>query len=123
MLLTLVGIGLVAGALAAGLGVGGGIIFVPVLVIVAGFDQQLAEGTSLAVIIPTMVVAAWTHGRRGLVDWAAATRIGGVGIIGALAGAWLALRIDEAILRRLFAVFLLLMAARMLSRTRRTDPE
>ena len=123
MLLALAALGLLAGAVASGLGVGGGIIFVPVLVIVAGFEQQLAQGTSLVVIIPTMIVATWTHGRRGLVDWGTAVRIGIFGITGGLAGAWLALRIEEAILRRLFAVFLLLMAVRMLSRTRRSEHE
>ena len=63
MLAALVIVGLIAGALASTLGVGGGIVFVPALVIIAGFEQQLAEGTSLAVILPTMMVGAWSHHR------------------------------------------------------------
>jgi uncharacterized membrane protein YfcA len=119
-LLALALIGLAAGAMASALGIGGGIVFVPALVIVAGFGQQLAEGTSLAVIVPTMAVAAWAHGRRGRVDWPTAFRVGAFGVVGGLAGGALAQIIDDDALRRLFAAFLLLMAIRMLSRTRRT---
>lgn len=118
-LAVLVVVGLIAGALAASLGVGGGIIFVPALVIIAGFEQQLAQGTSLAVIVPTMVVAAWSHHRHDNVDWRAALNIGVLGVVGGLGGAWLALRLDEEALRRLFAVFLLLTAIRMLGRSLR----
>jgi uncharacterized membrane protein YfcA len=110
-------IGLVAGAIAAAVGVGGGVIFVPALVIVAGFDQHLAEGTSLAVILPTMVIATWAHWRGRRVHWPAALRIGAFGIVGGLIGAQLALSLDEAVLRRLFAVLLLIIALRMVRRT------
>lgn len=116
-------VGLAAGMIAAGVGVGGGIIFVPALVIIAGFGQHLAEGTSLAVILPTMVVAAWTHGRAGRVEWATAARIGIVGVAGGLAGAWLALAIDEDLLQRLFAIVLVIVAVRMVRRTQRAAHE
>ena len=121
--IVLVVIGLVAGAVAAAVGVGGGVIFVPALAIVAGFDQHLAEGTSLAVILPTMVVATWAHSRGRRVHWPAALRIGAFGIVGGVVGAQLALSLDESLLRRLFAVLLLVIAFRMVGRTQRTAHE
>ena len=121
--IVLVLIGLVAGALAAVVGVGGGVVFVPTLVIVAGFGQHLAEGTSLAVILPTMLIAAWTHSHAGRVAWGIALRIGGVGIIGGLIGARVALALDETLLQRLFAVLLIAVAVRMLGRVSRAAPE
>jgi len=68
--------GLVAGGLAAMLGIGGGIVYVPALVTVFGFAQHEAQATSLAVIVPTTVVAAWVHSRAGRVDWPRALALG-----------------------------------------------
>jgi uncharacterized membrane protein YfcA len=116
-------LGIVGGALGAAVGVGGGVVFVPALAVVAGFDQHLSEGTSLAVILPTMIVAAATHARGGRVHRPAAIRIGFFGIIGGLAGARLALSLDELLLRRLFAVLLVVIALRMLRRTQRAVHE
>ena len=118
--LALVVIGLVAGGVAATLGVGGGIIFVPALAIVAGFGQHVAEGTSLAVILPTTAIAAWTHARARRIDWPIALRVGVFGVVGGVIGAWLALTLDETLLRRLFAGLLVVVAVRMLARTQRS---
>ncbi len=112
-------VGIVAGMLAATLGIGGGVMFVPALALISGFEQQLAQGTSLAVIIPTTLVGAVVHARAGRVDWAKTTRIAGGGIVGGAVGAVVALSVDEAVLRRLFAVFLVLTALRLTARTRR----
>jgi len=113
-------VGLLAGSVSASLGVGGGIIFVPALVVLFGFDQHLAQGTSLAVIVPTAIVGAWVHARAGRVVWRLAVPIGLFGIVGGLIGARVALWIDADVLQRLFAVFLLLTAFRMLRRTRKS---
>ncbi|NIR37296.1 MAG: sulfite exporter TauE/SafE family protein, partial [Actinobacteria bacterium] len=69
-------LGLLAGTLAAILGVGGGIVYVPALVALFAFDQHIAQGTSLAIIVPSMVVAAVTHSREGRVDWRLAAILG-----------------------------------------------
>ena len=110
-------IGFIAGVLGAVMGVGGGIVTVPALVTLYAFEQHLAQGTSLAVIIPTALVATITHGRRGQVDWRLAATL----VIGGLGGGWLgghtALAIDGKVLRILFVCFLLLMVGRMLVRT------
>jgi uncharacterized membrane protein YfcA len=110
-------IGFGAGVLGALMGIGGGIVYVPALVTLYGFEQHLAQGTSLAVIVPTAVVAAITHGRRGQVDWRLALLLGAGGLTGGWAGARLALALDAPMLRMLFASFLVLMALRMLWRT------
>jgi uncharacterized membrane protein YfcA len=109
----LVTLGLFAGAMAAALGLGGGIIFVPSLVVLFGFEQHIAQGTSLAVIFPTAIVATVAHARMGNVRWRLSIPIGLAGIVGAVAGAQIALQLDADLLRRMFGVFLMLLAARM----------
>lgn len=107
--------GLVAGTYAGLLGVGGGIVMVPSMALLLAQSQHVAEGTSLVVIIPTAVAGTIAFSRRGLVDFAVARwlALGGVG--GAVAGAVLAIQVitDERLLRRIFAVFLLLVVARL----------
>ncbi len=112
-IVTLIGLGLFAGAIAASLGLGGGIIFVPALVVLFGFDQHIAQGTSLAVIFPTAIVATVAHSRMGNVRWRLAIPIGVAGIAGAVVGALIALRLDADLLRRMFGIFLTLLAVRM----------
>ena len=116
--LGLIVLGLVAGSLAATLGLGGGIIYVPALVTVFGFSQHVAQGTSLAIIAPTALIGAITHARAGRVDWRVAAWVAAGALVGALAGSQVALGLDETVLRRLFAVILVVVAFRMLARTR-----
>lgn len=112
----LIVLGFITGSLAATLGIGGGIIFVPVLVFVFGFGQLEAQGTSLAIILPTAFVAAFIHNRAGRVVWKVVLVTAGVGVLAAVAGANLAIRMDEAILRKAFAIVLALLAIRMARR-------
>lgn len=123
----LVALGLIAGTIAAALGVGGGVIYVPALVVLFAFDQHIAQGTSLAVILPTAVVATVAHARLGNVEWRIALPIAIAGIFGAVFGAWVALSLDPDLLRRLFGVFLLITAGRMALRayqfTDQSEPE
>lgn len=117
----LITLGLFAGALAAALGLGGGVLFVPSLVVLFGFDQHIAQGTSLAVIFPTAIVATVAHARMGNVRWRLSIPIGIAGIGGAVLGAQIALQLDADLLRRLFGVFLILLAVRMAWRARRIN--
>jgi len=114
----LIAVGLVAGVLAAALGVGGGIVYVPALVALFGFAQHEAQGTSLAVIVPTMVVAAFVHSRAGRVDWRTVLPLGVAAVIGGFLGARTALALDATLLRRIFAGLLVIASIRMLGRTR-----
>lgn len=117
----LIGAGLVAGAIASALGVGGGVVFVPVLAVGLALDQATAQGTSLAVIVPTVLIGTYVHARRGRVVWAAALPVAAGGIVGGLLGARIALATDPQLLRRLFAALLVLLAARLIVGELRAD--
>jgi uncharacterized protein len=117
-LVTLLAIGLAAGFLAGLLGVGGGILLVPAMVLLLGFDQHVAQGTSLVVIVPAALIGSWTHYRRGTIRLRDAMLVAAGGIVGAAIGSVSALSLDDELLRRLFALVLLATAARMLLSTR-----
>lgn len=103
-----------AGGVASGLlGVGGGTVFIPLLVYILGYDLHVAVGTSLAVIIPTAVSGVVRHGTAGKVEWAAAAVIAVFAILGAWFGAGLSLKMNTLLLRRVFALFLVFVAVRM----------
>jgi uncharacterized membrane protein YfcA len=99
--------GVGAGLLSGTFGVGGGVLFVPLMTVGYRFTQVLAQGTSLAAIIPTAIVGGVTHMRQGNVVYEAAIWMGVGGVGGAVLGAVLATHVPEAILARLFAAFLL----------------
>ena len=113
VLLALAAFGVGTG-IAAGLrGVGGGILMVPFLTLAIGMSQQAAEATSLVVVLPTALVASLELRRRDVGDLGVALRFGVVGAVGGVAGAFLALAMDASTLRRVFAVFLALVGARL----------
>jgi len=109
-------LGLVSGFAASTLGIGGGVIFVPALVVFFSFSQHIAQGTSLAVILPTAIVGTYLHARRGRVHVRTALLVAGGGVVGGLAGSSFALSIPEDLLRRLFAILLIVIAIRMISK-------
>ena len=112
-LLALGGIGLAAGFAAGLLGVGGGIVMVPAMVLALGFDQHVAQGTSLVVIIPAALAGSVTHYRNGRVSLRDAALLAAGGIGGAVVGSVSALSVDDSVLRRLFGAFLLVVAIQM----------
>lgn len=111
---TAVVIGLVAGALAGMFGVGGGILIVPALVIVARIEQRLAHGTSLAATILLAASGAVGFALSGQVDWLVAALLFGGSSIGALVGTSALRRVNQTALRYGFALLLMLTAIRML---------
>jgi uncharacterized protein len=114
-------LGFVGGVLSGLFGVGGGILFVPALVLVLGLTQVHAEATSLLAILPTVVAGAWQQHRYGNVDWRAALLIGLGSIAGVEGGVQLAKALPEDVLRRLFAVFMLVVAANLAWRAWRSE--
>lgn len=116
----IVAFGAVVGVLSGLFGIGGGIAMVPFMVLLLDRTQHLAEGTSLLVIIPTAIAGVVAHHKRGYVSF----RHGGVlaigGVFGAFIGARLALSIDQEMLQRVFAIFLVFMGARVIHDGRRT---
>jgi uncharacterized protein len=107
-------IGLGAGVLAGMFGIGGGIVIIPLLVFATGMDQQTAQGTSLgALLLPVGVFGALYYYRNGHMNVQAAMMIGLGLLVATGAGAWLNLRMTPEAARRVFAVFLALIAVRM----------
>jgi uncharacterized protein len=104
------GIGLAAGFFSALFGVGGGLIVVPLLILLAGFESHEATGTSLAVIGFTAVVGATAFASIGEVHWRDAAVVGLPAMAGALVGTWLQQRVNSRLLAYLFAVFVLAVA-------------
>lgn len=114
-------LGVLAGVLAGLLGVGGGILFVPTLVVI-GLSQHNATGTSLLAILPTVLVGTWRQQLYGNVRWRLAVVIGIAAAIAAQAGVALAEALADRTLRRLFAVVLVLVAGQIVWRARRAQP-
>jgi uncharacterized protein len=112
-------IGLLAGALGGLFGVGGGLIFVPALVLLFDFGQVEAEATSLLAIIPVVLAGTWRQHLYGNVRWRPALVIGLTAVAGVELGVLTAKSVPEETLRRLFGVLLLLVAAQLAWRARR----
>ena len=115
-------LGLLGGILAGLFGVGGGILFVPTLVLVLGLTQVHAEATSLLAILPAVIAGAWRQQRYGNVDWRAALIVCLGSIAGVEGGVELAKALSEDVLRRLFAVFMFVVAASLAWRAFRAQP-
>jgi len=114
--LTVVGLlalGVVTGILAGLLGVGGGIIVVPALMLVFGTSDLVAKGTSLLMMIPTAVSGTVGNVRRGNVDLVAAALIGLAACTTTALGAWIAVQVDPLVANILFALFLTVIAGQM----------
>jgi uncharacterized membrane protein YfcA len=114
--------GLLAGFLSGTIGIGGGIAFVPIMTVGFRMAQPLAQGTSLAAIIPTALVGGITHLRQGNVRLDAAIWLGSGGAIGAAVGALIAVEVPGTLLARIFGVFLLFSAYRIAMEARRPKP-
>jgi uncharacterized protein len=110
---SLVAFGVVAGAASGLLGVGGGTLMVPFLVLAAGLSQHAAEATSLLVVLPTAIVGSTVLHRRGVGNLGLALRFGTLGAVGGVVGALLALALPAHVLKLVFACFLLLVSVRL----------
>jgi len=105
--------GFFAGLLSGFVGIGGGSAFVPIMTVGFRFNQALAQGTSLAAIVPTALVGGITHIREGNVLLGPALWMGGGGAAGGVLGALLALYVPGPLLARVWGAFLLLTAFRL----------
>ena len=112
-------LGFAGGAVGGMLGVGGGIIFVPALVIFLDEPQLRAEATSLLAIVPVGLVGAWRQNRYGNVRVRDGLIVGALSPVGVLAGVVLANNVSERVLEVSFAALVLLVAAQLCRRTLR----
>ena len=107
-LFLLILIGISAGLLSGVVGVGGGIIIIPLLMLLIGLDQHQAQGTSLAVMLPPIgILAAWNYHKAGFVEWKYAMIIAATFIIGGYLGSRWAVTIDARTLKKIFGVIML----------------
>ena len=114
--LVLVGIGVAGGLFSAVFGVGGGLVIVPLLILLAGFAGHEATGTSLAVIALTALFGAVGFSALGEVDWGHAVLVGLPAMAGTLFAVWLQQRLSARALVLLFALFLVVMAVILFTR-------
>lgn len=100
--------GLLVGVFSGMVGVGGGIILVPILTLFFGFTQHMAQGTSTAMLLPPIgVLAAYTYYQKGMVDVKAAGWMCAGFVLGGLLGAKIAVNLPQEVLRRSFGLVLL----------------
>jgi uncharacterized membrane protein YfcA len=110
-----IALGLAAGVLSGLLGIGGGIIIVPAMIILFGLTQQQAQGTTLALMIPPIgLLAAWTYYKHGYVDIRIAAFVCLGFFVGGFFGAKLATGLSTQVLQKVFGVALLLTAIYMI---------
>ena len=106
LVLACIGIGLLSGFLSGLFGVGGGTVIVPLLVLLLGFDQRRAAGTSLAAIVPTSAVGVISYAVHGSVAWIPALLLAAGAVVGAQIGTWLLPKVSQNALRWGFVAFL-----------------
>ncbi len=116
-----IAIGLAGGVIAGLLGVGGGVLFVPGLVLFLGLDQHHAEATSLLAIVPVAIVGTYRQDRYGNVRRADALLLGLLSVAGAAAGVALANALSGRVLRDAFAALLVVVAIQLVHRTLRNS--
>ena len=107
-------IGLGGGILSGTLGIGGATLIIPALIYFLKFNQHLAQGTTLALMIPPIgLLAAWTYFKSGHVDIKVAALICVGFFIGGLIGAKIAISIPQDTLRKIFGLLLLILGTKM----------
>ena len=119
----LIGLGLLSGSVAGLLGVGGGVIMIPALVVLFSVPAAVAKGTSLVVIIPTATAGTVQNVRRGNADLPVAAVTGLAGVASAFAASLLSVRLDPTLSGALFAALLLAVALQLAATPTRSWPE
>ena len=107
-------VGLIAGLISGMLGVGGGTISIPAMVLLLGVEQHTAQGVSLGAMLFTALVGAFIHYRQGNVKMSMVFLIAPSAVAFSLLGAWAADKVTAEWLTRAFAIFLLIIGCRML---------
>jgi uncharacterized membrane protein YfcA len=115
-IIILLSVGLIAGIMSGLVGIGGGIVIVPVLVYFLGFSQHGAQGTVLAMfLLPIGILGVMNYYKAGHVDMRTALIIATTFVIGSYAGSKLAISLDQQTIKRVFGVIMLIMAIKMIS--------
>ncbi|MBV9988991.1 MAG: sulfite exporter TauE/SafE family protein [Chitinophagaceae bacterium] len=108
-------IGLAAGFLSGLIGIGGGVIIVPALVLLAGFSQKMAQGTSLGILLlPVGILGVIQYYKQGYLDIKFVVIISLAFVLGSLLGSKLALSLSDEKMKKIFAMVMLVIAVKML---------
>lgn len=108
-------VGLFAGTISGVIGIGGGVVIVPLLVLLFGFTQQMAQGTTLALLVPPIgFLAAYTYFKAGHVDVKVAVFVCIGFFIGGLIGSKVAVNVPETILKKVFGVTMIIIGVYMI---------
>lgn len=115
LIASLIVIGILAGIFSGFMGVGGGVVMIPLMILFLGYNQHEAQGLSLAVLaVPVTFLAAYTYHKSGHpIDWKFALIIALCFVIGGWLGSKLALRLDQSMLKKIFAVVLVIAAVKL----------
>lgn len=114
-ILILLIIGLAAGVMSSMVGIGGGVVIVPSLVIIMAMSQKMAQGTSLVMLLPPIgIFAVINYYKAGYVDFKIAAVLCIAFIAGSYFGSKIALNLQETTLKRIFGVFLMVLAMKYL---------
>lgn len=122
-LLTMLSLGAALGFFGGLFGIGGGIIAIPFLGLAFGMEQALAQGTSLAMMVPILLVGWWRYSRRHTVPWRTAAQIGLLASLTTWLVAYAATSLNPAMLRTVFSIFLLGVALSMLAKRKKLASE
>lgn len=116
IVLLLLLLGLIAGLLSGSVGVGGGVVMVPLAIWFLGYTQYQAQGLSLAVLaVPVTFIAAYTYHTSGhTLDWRYALIIAVSFVVGGYLGSKIAVNLDQLVLKRIFGVIMLVIAIKMI---------
>ena len=93
----------------SGMGIGGGTVLIPALLFLTDINQQQAQGVNLIYFIPTAIMALVTHQKKGNLAWKTIKPLAWMGLLGAAAGAFLAVSLEAEMLKKIFGGFLFLM--------------
>ncbi|MDA8595006.1 sulfite exporter TauE/SafE family protein [Flavobacteriaceae bacterium] len=108
-------IGLLAGYLSGLVGVGGGILMVPLFILFLGYSQYQAQGMSLAVMLPPVTfMAVYNYNKAGAIDWKMALVVSALFVVGGFLGSKTALSIDQQQLKKVFGGIMLIVALKMI---------
>lgn len=115
LILSLIIIGILAGILSGFMGVGGGVVMIPLMILLLGYDQHQAQGMSLAVLaVPVTFLAAYNYHSAGhSLDWKYALIIAVCFVIGGYFGSKFAVSLNQDVLKKIFAIILVVAAVKL----------
>ncbi|MBL7684124.1 MAG: sulfite exporter TauE/SafE family protein [Flavipsychrobacter sp.] len=114
-ILLLMLVGVLAGMMSSLVGIGGGVVIVPALVLMFGMNQKVAQGTSLLMLsLPVAFAGAYNYYKAGFSDWKIALILAATFVIGGFFGSKLAIGLEVGVIKKIFAVFMIIIAVKYL---------